>query len=176
MPKAPTRPPAAAAAAATQACRNRSGSSTTWSAASARISASGLARPTKAVAAAIAAAESRRSGSSRIVALQPTSALCCSAKKAKLGMGDDDGRLEQGRVGDPKERVLKARALAGEGQELLRQGLARDRPQARAVSSREHHRHDPVRQTQPPYGAPGPFIGGAEPASPIRRRASTMRG
>jgi hypothetical protein len=60
----------------------------------------------------------------------------------------DDRRPEQIARRHPHQRLLVGRLLADQRQELLRHGVARHRPQARAGAAGENQRHDAGRGHQ----------------------------
>ena len=106
------------------------------------------------------------------------------------GVGDHDRPLEQRRVGDPQQRVLKGRARSEQRQELFRMNLARGRPQPRSgAAAHDQWDNSPVHRllefarrpfrglfTRRPAGAaiprqpaiartaPKPYQGGQNPA------------
>ena len=81
----------------------------------------------------------------------PSSAAWRWRKKAEIGRRHHDRRGEQGRVGDPQQRLLIGRTLAHQRQKLLRHSVARDRPQTRAGAAGEQQRDDQrVGQTRKP--------------------------
>ena len=72
----------------------------------------------------------------------PRSSACRRAKKRKSAPVIDDRRREQLGVGDPQQRLLIGRALADQRQELLRQRVARHRPEPRAGAAGEQNGND----------------------------------
>src|SRR5450759_4053067 len=105
MPKVTMDPASAASRPARQVARNCGTSRMMWSAASASTTALG----------------------SRLAA--PAVAAVLAGELMEMRAGDDDGGPEH-RVLHAEEGFLIGRAVADQGQELLGQGVARDRPKA----------------------------------------------
>jgi hypothetical protein len=57
-----------------------------------------------------------------------------SCKEMEVGARDDNGRREH-RIPHAQQRFLIGRSVADQRQELLRQGVARDRPKPRSGTS-----------------------------------------
>ena len=65
-------------------------------------------------------------------------------QEAIIAVGDHYRAAEYGRIGDAGDRLLQRRLRAQELEELLRQAVARSRPQARAGAAAQDHRTDRV--------------------------------
>src|SRR5262249_54082758 len=65
-----------------------------------------------------------------------------AGKEAKIACRHDDGRREAFRIAHPQQRLLVARAITDQRQELFRRRFARDRPQTRAGAAGEQHGND----------------------------------
>ncbi len=65
-------------------------------------------------------------------------------QEAIVAVGDHHRAAENGRVGDAGDRFLQRRLRAQQLEELLRQAVARSRPQARAGAAAQDHRTDRI--------------------------------